>query len=380
MGRRVAGILLLCAAILASLALSMPSLHRKLSARDLLREAAREEGPLGEIFEQQAAQGYYDDALETARVYASGLPSRAQAHELSGLAEQLIEIRAENGDIQGATQMVKQLSGSALGPDGPQAIRDIARIQVDRGDLRGALATVTSPADTDEVIEEFGELQIRNGDFEGALKTAAQLNDRSAYDFFYAIGDALRLRREPQRLRELASGMPDRKLAAELVDAARITLWPHIEVRTIQLTPCDTAWIDGNAGKFAQAYNLVEHNNCRYSDIAIKQFPSDPAAAERELRTSSDKADIVRGLANMSIAAAKMGDVTNAMRLMGSARQVGGWQSDCLECVHEIAWAWTLKGQPGVVVEWARSLPLADAERGWALLGVAQALAHPRPR
>jgi len=378
---RLVAVLILCTSVGASLALSVRGFHLAISAQELLREAARDGGPLDTIFEQQATQGYYDDALATARLAASSLPQRNQAYEFAGLIENLIQIRAENGDIDGAKQMVKELSGSALGAEGPKATRDIAKIQVDRGDLRGALETVTSPADANVVMEEFGDVQIRNGDFDGALKTAEQVNERSAYNLFYAVGDALRERREPQRLHELASHMTDKKLAAEFVDAARFTLWPHPEiVRGLSMEPCDTAWIDGNAGKFAEAYNLVAQNHCRYSDIAMKQFPSDPAAAERELRKSPDKADIVQGLADMSIASAKKGDIPNAMRLLDSVRHLDGRQNYCLECVHEIAWAWTLKGQPRVVVDWARSLPIADGQRSYALLGIAQALAHPRPR
>jgi hypothetical protein len=380
-GRRLAATLLLGVVLGVSLALFVAGPHVDISAQDLLREAARDRGPLGDIFEQQAGQGYYDDAFVTARLFTSSLPPRDQAAGFFGFAETLIEIRAENGDIEGAKKMVKQLSGSALGAGGPRATRNIAKVQVERGDLRGALATVASPADTDEVMEEFGELQIRNGDFDGALKTAEQVDERSAYNLFYAVGDALRLRREPQRLPELASHMTDKKLAAGFVEAARFTLSPDVGVvRTLRMEPCDIAWVDGNVGKFDEAYRLVAQNNCRYSDIALKQFPSDPAGAERELRKSSDKADIALGLANMSIASAKNGDISNAMRLLDSARQLGGKQNYCVECLKEIAWAWTLKGQPRVVVGWARSLPVADEERGYALLGVAQALGHPRPK
>ncbi len=380
MSRRLASIIILCGAVGASLALSLRSLHVVVSPQDLLREAARDRGPLDQIFAQQAAQGYYDDALVTARLTASILPLRNQAYELSGLTEKLIEVRAENGDIQGAKQMIKELSGSALGPLGPKATRDIARIQIDRGDLRGALDTVTSPADTNEVMEEFGDFQIRNGDLDGALKTAEQVNERSAWNLFYDVGYALHDRGEPQRLHELASHMSDRKLAADFVEAARTSLSPHIEVRTLQMTPCDTAWMDGNAGKFAEAYGLTEQNNCRYSDIAMKQFATDPAEAERELRKSTDKADVILGLVRMSDAAAKNRDAANVLRLLDSARQISGKSDYCAGCMQRIAWAWTLKGQPRVALNWARSLPIDDQQRGYALLGVAQALAHPRPK
>jgi hypothetical protein len=59
---------------------------------------------------------------------------------------------------------------------------------------------------------------------------------------------------------------------------------------------------------------------------------------------------------------------------------VSGKQDTCLDCVREIAWAWTLKGQPRVVLGWARSMPIADPERGFALFGLAEALGHARPK
>jgi hypothetical protein len=191
-------------------------------------------------------------------------------------------------------------------------------------------------------MEEFGSREIASGDFDGALKTAEQISERSAYDLFYEVGRALRQRGEQQRLHELASRMTDRKRAAEFLGAARTTLWPWVEVRTLQPIPCDIAWMDGNAGKFAEAYVVVDQNRCRYSDIAIKQFATDTVEAERELRRSTDTADVSNGLAHMSQEAAKKGDVANAIRLLDSAREASGKQDFCLDCVREVAWAWTV--------------------------------------
>ncbi|HEX4076234.1 MAG TPA: hypothetical protein VHX49_12610 [Candidatus Acidoferrales bacterium] len=130
MGRKIAAILLVCVALGVSLGLWVTGPRAKISAQDLLREAARDQGPLGEIFEQQAGQGYYTDALETARRYASGLPARDQANELAGFAEKLIEIRAENGDIQGAKQMaecVKEIAWAWTLKGQPRVVVDWAR-------------------------------------------------------------------------------------------------------------------------------------------------------------------------------------------------------------------------------------------------------------
>jgi hypothetical protein len=157
--RRLAAILFLCAAIGISLAQSARSLDVRLTAKDLLREAARDRGPLDQIFAQQAGQGYYADALVTARQFASGRPGFG--NELPGLTEYLIETRAENGDIQGAKEMVKQFSGSLLASRGPETTLQIAKIQVDRGDLRGALETCPTPEDADKVTEELGSRELK---------------------------------------------------------------------------------------------------------------------------------------------------------------------------------------------------------------------------
>jgi len=377
MTRRLAAIVLLCAAGGISLAIWVRASRPKLSAQDLLREAARDGGPLEQIFGQQAGQGYYGDALATARLATAGLPN--QGYELSGYIEQLIRMRAENGDIQGAKEMAKQFTGSALTGRGHDLAMEIAKIQVDSGDLHEALATCTSPEDTSEVMEEYGSRQILNGDFDGALKTAEQVDERSAYNLFYAAGSALYQRGEQRRLHELASHMADKKRAAEFVQAARVTLSPNIEVRKFQATPCEVAVFDANSGKFAEAWTLVDQNNCPYSSfIAIKQYASDPAEAERELRKRTDKLDVSHGMAEMGHAAAKKGDIPNARRLFAAARQLCGDQDYCLDYAREMAWAWTLEGKPNAVLRWARSLP-KGRERGYALLGIAQAMGHARP-
>lgn len=258
-----------------SVVLTVQALRATVSPQELLVEAAREGGPLQDIFSQQASQGYYDDALETARLSATNSPN--QQYELAGYVEELIKIRGENGDIRGAGEMIQRFNDSLLAGRGPKAMREIAEIRVDKGDLRGALQGCTSPEDTNAVMEEFGNRQIENSDFNGALKTTELVSERSAYNLFYAIGDALRQRGEQERLQELASHMTDRKRAAEFVEAARFTLYPEVQVVRAQATPCDIATHDGNIDSFAEAWALVDENNCRYSSfIAVRQYPSDP--------------------------------------------------------------------------------------------------------
>lgn len=377
MNRRVAAIVSLCAAIGLSMAVALPGLHTKISAQSLLLEAARDGGPLGDIFEQQAGQGYYDDALATARLAASNLSD--QQRELSGLTATLINIRAENGDIQGAKETARELNDSALAGSGPEVILEIAKVQVDKGDLRGALETCASPADTNEVMEEFGNRQIANGDFDGALETAEQVNERSAYNLFYSVGDALRQRGQQERLQELASRMSNKKRATEFLDASRYTLWPSVEYRVVGPSPCQDALSDAAAGRFQDAWSLVERNKCRFiSYIAVRQYASDPVEAERKLLAGSDKQDVSRGIAQLSEAAAKKGDLQDAQRLLAIGRKISGDRAFCPDCIQEIAWAWAVKGERSAALDWARSLPVAS-ERGFALLGIAQALAHARP-
>jgi hypothetical protein len=85
----------------------------KITDQDLLREAVVEwktagepgNGPTYQIFEQQAAQGYYEDAAATARLF-----KRAEDVQWSNV--ELAKIQAENGDIQGAKNSVNNLDGS----------------------------------------------------------------------------------------------------------------------------------------------------------------------------------------------------------------------------------------------------------------------------
>jgi len=80
----------------------------KITDQELLGEAVAEwkkagepgYGPNYQIFEQQAAQGYYEDAAAT--VFK-------RAEDVQWSIVELVKIRAENGDIQGATNSIKSL-------------------------------------------------------------------------------------------------------------------------------------------------------------------------------------------------------------------------------------------------------------------------------
>ena len=56
-------------------------------------------GPNYQIFEQQGAQGYYDDAAATGRLFK-------RADDVQWSIVELVKIRAENGDIQSAKSLL----------------------------------------------------------------------------------------------------------------------------------------------------------------------------------------------------------------------------------------------------------------------------------
>ncbi|MGO9094612.1 MAG: hypothetical protein ACLQGV_05260 [Bryobacteraceae bacterium] len=194
---------------------------RIITDRELLQEAAAEcqragefRGQLGyEVFEQQAAQGYYDDAAATAHLFW-GWPA-----EMRWSGVEIARIRAENGDLQGAKAIVKRFAGSDLGRKAAEAV---AFAQACKGDLAGALETAASGVDREGTLEAFARRQIANGEFAAALETAAKM--KSPNQVFYELGSALWGPGEQKRVRELASGMRDRKLAAEFAKAVQLTL------------------------------------------------------------------------------------------------------------------------------------------------------------
>jgi hypothetical protein len=213
--------LVLCAGIGAGCMLWRQFPNHKITDQELLREAIAEwkragepgNGPDYQIFEQQAAQGHYDDAAVTGRLFK-------RADDVQWSIVELAKIRAENGDIKGAKNSTENLSGSNAGA---KATEVIALIQAHRGDLPGALETIAPLGQSDEVFLAFGRYQIKGGDFEGTLNTAERT--KSGYQLFYDIGDALRICEEQSRARKLAAHMKDRKLAALCLECARFTLW-----------------------------------------------------------------------------------------------------------------------------------------------------------
>ncbi len=131
---------------------------------------------------------------------------------------------------------------------------------------------------------------------------------------------------------------------------------------------------------------MIEQNKCTFvSFVAIRQYAVDPAGAERLLHSRSTADDLLFGLDQLAIEAAKKGNVTEAFRFLsdlqnlknGNARNSVLAEVRVIEAVHGIARDWTRKDGPKVVLKWARSRPTAE-QRTWALIGMAQALG-PRP-
>jgi tetratricopeptide (TPR) repeat protein len=354
-----------------------------ITARELLREAVAEcqraGGPgeeMGrEIFEQQALQGYYDDAAATGHLLL-------RPDDVGWSLVELARIRAENGDLQGAKALMKRAAGSDIGR---QIVKAVALAQLSKGDLQGGLEIAAAGVDREEILLAFARRQIANSDFAAALETSARM--KSPGQVFFELGNALRERSEQKRVRELASGMSDRKLAADFVNQVRPALWNPVPELAIQATPCQIAADYGREGKFAEANALIEQNKCTdVSVVAIRQYAVDPEGAERLLRGRSNADDLLIGLDQLAVAAAKKGNINEALRFFGDLQNLQDRtaRSSVLpydrvtEAIPGIARYWTVKDGPKVVLKWARLRPTGE-QRTWALIGIAQALGHASP-
>lgn len=326
-------------------------------------------GPDYQIFEQQAAQGYYDDAVATAALF-----KRADDRRWS--VEELARIRAKNGDIQGAKAMIQKFAGSDLGTSATKAI---AFAQVGNGDLQGGLETAAPLGIQDEVLLVFAQHRIASGDFDGALRTAERMKSQW-WQVFYDVGGALRLRGEQKRVRELASHMSNRKLAAEFRQHVRLTLWLRdVKTLTIKVGPCDVAYHDASLGNFAEAVSIAEQNKCPYlGNITTPLFAVDPVGAERLLRKYANEQSLAIGLADFATTAAANGNISEALRFFYDLQQVAGANS-AYNVARDVARAWTIRDGPRRVLKWATSRPTLE-QRTWALIGMAEALGHGKPR
>lgn len=382
---------------------------RRISDRNLLVEAAQEfvkaTPPSAphvpwDVFCQQAAQGYYDDALAT--IYLSDKDPDTQYALVS-----LTRIRARNGDVQGALRTVRGYgradtrqraiaeiavaqaeSGDAAGArrtaalleDTGTTLQRIAAVEAGRGDLKGARETVASVTMPNLALGAIGEYQIKSGDFRGALETAGRMSPDATGNLLFDIGDELRRRGETKLVGDLASGITDRKLARVFEEYARLAVSTMEDIPRLKPNPCNTAYFRAEKGEFGAAYELMKGTKCSHALIAIKQYGSDPAGAERALLGSTSPFDTCFGVNELAKAAGANGNVADALRFirMGENVCVGGGNAYPFGAVRAVARFWTIKVGPRAPVKWARS-QTTSALRGVALLGVAEGLGHAHP-
>jgi hypothetical protein len=348
--------------------------HERITGREILHEAMIEWRCAGErpelirqIFEQQATQGYYDDAA------ATGLLQR-RPEEVQWYVVELARIRAENGDLSGARAMMKRFAGPSLSPRIAEAI---ALALASKGDLPGALEFVATGVNRDDVLMVYARRQMENGEFTGAVETAALM--KSPDQVFFELGSNLAGREGRKRVHELATGK-DQKLAAKFEKDVQATLRPPAFADVKEATPCEIANSSAEQAKFAEANALVEQNKCtNNSFIATREYALDRAGAERLLRETSNGDDLIFGLRKLAVAAAKKGNVPEALRFFSDLQSTA--KSDLVEqdrvtdAVHGIARYWTITDGTKAVLKWARSRPTCE-QRAWALLGMAEAFGH----
>ena len=352
-----------------------------------------------DVFYQQAAQGYYDDAKATILL-------SPYDHDLQSALIALAKVRARNGDAQGAVKTARGYSpatreeafhqiavAQAKSGDVPgarqtasllvtpqPALENIAAVQAENGDLRGARETIASLSQPNLALAAIGEYQVKSGDFEGALKTAESMDTKAVVNLLLDIGLELTRRGEQKRVRELASHITNREVAKLFVDYAHLaqSTVDHLEI--VEANVCERASFEAMKGHFSSAYRMISNTKCWYSFIAVKQYGADPAGAEHSLRRSTEPADVCFGLAQFSEAAAAKGNVPEALRLLNAAQNACGQQNEnrVWAVLSEVARQCTVKRGPRVMVKWARARPTA-AERYLALLGVAAALGHAHP-
>lgn len=135
---------------------------------------------------------------------------------------------------------------------------------------------------------------------------------------------------------------------------------------------------------------LLREANCRVEEsvsfVAVRQYEVDPSGAERLLRDRSDSQDLAFGLGQLAAVAARKGNIVQALRLLTDLKNVSRGEKNvalaearATEAVREIAREWRIKNGPRAVLKWARSRPTTEG-RTWALIGMAEALGHARPK
>jgi hypothetical protein len=401
-------ILIVVFGIVATLLLAVRFFGFPISDRELLREATQEfkkansaTGPYvyWDLFCQQAAQAYYDDARATILLSHSDT-------DMQYALVTLARIRAKNGDVEGALRTARAYSASETRAKAIQeiatvqaerddvrgaretaatvgtssgALEAIAIVQAQKGDLRGARETVVPIGHSDRVLGAVAGYQIQVGDFDCALKTAQEIYPANIANLLLDLADALRDRRELSRAHELASHVTNSKVAHLFLEYVRLRQWDLENIPTLKPNICEQGYFLIEKHEFAAAYALIEKTRCWYSFLAIKQYANDPAGAEQALQRSADPMDVCFGLTEFAKAAATNGNIRDALRFIDAAQKGCGEKGgDVFGAVRQVAREWTIREKPKIVVKWARSRP-SPPQRELALLGVAEAMGHPHP-
>lgn len=176
------------------------------TAKSVFREAVTvgrtaEQGVQWYIFREiavaQAVRGYYDDAMETARL-VNEYPDQ--------LFVELVSIRAKNGDIAGAKKTAMAAPTDVLKS---RADEVIAMVQASSGDFDGARETSRGLPDKSSVLEAIGVRQVDQGDLEGALKTASEMKQGWSDGVLFDIAAKLRERGDKQGAHKIALRITD---------------------------------------------------------------------------------------------------------------------------------------------------------------------------
>jgi hypothetical protein len=375
-GKMISSLVSVAAGICLSLLFGWEFFASRVSDRDLLREAAleykkstvpSERMVFWDVFCQQAAQGYYDDAMATA------LLSRRDSDFEYALVT-LARIRAKNGDTQGALRTARTYANSETRD---KAIEEVATAQAERGDVRQARETAMSIADPRHTLESIAIVQASRGDLQGARETAQEIYPANIANLLIEVDDALRERGELSHVRELASRLQKPEVAHLFLEYHGLMKSDRENIPTIEANICEKGYFLVEKHEFSAAYALIENTKCGYSLLAIKQYASDPAGAEQALERSSDPMDLCFGWTEFAKAAATRGNIPDALRFLDAARRGCGEKYGYLfGAVQQVARQWTLRDKLRKVVKWARSRP-SPGQRERALLGMAEALGHP---
>jgi hypothetical protein len=159
---------------------------------------------LAEVAKAQAAAGYYEDALTTAR-----LVNEFQDQ----LFASVLKLKAE-ADLEGAKKMLSELPSGQIAA---RAIREVALEEARHGDLDGALRT-SGGQFADELKVALGEAQLKAGDLEAALITVNKVQTAGeADDLLYGIARELTKRGKAIQATEIASRITDPQIKTNAI-------------------------------------------------------------------------------------------------------------------------------------------------------------------